>query len=116
VAGADLVTASPAVAPDNVELDAARRRGIVVVRRAEMLAAITATRRTVAVAGTHGQDHDLVDAGPHPGRGRPRPSFLIGADVGQIGANAVWDSGDLLVVEADESYGTFEVLEPPWRS
>jgi len=112
VAGADLVTASPAVAPDNVELDAARRRGIVVVRRAEMLAAITATRRTVAVAGTHGKTTTssmlaliLVEAGL-------APSFLIGADVGQIGANAVWDSGDLLVVEADESYGTFEVLEP----
>jgi UDP-N-acetylmuramate--alanine ligase len=41
-----------------------------------------------------------------------RPSFVIGADVNEIGTNAVWDSGEWLVVEADESYGTFKALRP----
>ena len=41
-----------------------------------------------------------------------RPSFLIGADVDEIGTNAVWDGGEWLVLEADESYGTFAALEP----
>ena len=47
----------------------------------------------------------LVEAGLHP-------SFLIGGDVNEIGTNAVWDQGDWLVVEADESDGTFLVLDP----
>ena len=47
----------------------------------------------------------LVEAGM-------RPSFVIGADVNEIGTNAVWDSGDWLVVEADESYGTFQAIRP----
>ena len=47
----------------------------------------------------------LVEAGLHP-------SFVIGADVNEIGTNAVWDSGEWLVVEADESYGTFKALRP----
>ena len=62
--------------------------------------------------GTHGKTTTasmlsliLVEAGLHP-------SFVIGADVNEIGTNAVWDSGEWLVVEADESYGTFKALRP----
>ena len=112
VAGADAVTYSPAVPPENPELTEARARGIRVVPRSEMLAAICATRRCLAVSGTHGKTTTasmlsliLVEAGM-------RPSFVIGADVNEIGTNAVWDSGEWLVVEADESYGTFQAIEP----
>ena len=112
VGQADAVTSSPAVDPRNAELQAARTRGIAVVPRSEMLAAICATRRCLAVAGTHGKTTTasmlslmLVEAGM-------RPSFVIGADVNEIGSNAVWDTGDWLVVEADESYGTFRALRP----
>ena len=112
VVGAEALTYSPAVPPENVELVEARARGILVVPRSEMLAAICATRRCLAVAGTHGKTTTasmlsliLVEAGM-------RPSFLIGADVNEIGTNAVWDTGDWLVVEADESYGTFQALRP----
>lgn len=109
---AELVTYSPAVPESNVELAEARRRGIQVARRAEILAAVAATRRCLAVAGTHGKTTTasmlslvLVEAGR-------RPSFLIGADVNEIGTNAVWDEGEWLVLEADESYGTFAALRP----
>ncbi|MGH9082605.1 MAG: UDP-N-acetylmuramate--L-alanine ligase [Acidimicrobiales bacterium] len=109
---ADLVTYSPAVPERNPELVEARRRGIRVVRRAEILAAIAATRRCLAVAGTHGKTTTasmlsivLVEAGY-------RPSFLIGADVNESGTNAAWGDGEWLVLEADESYGTFEALRP----
>ncbi len=112
VVGADAVTYSPAVATDNPELVEARARGIHVAPRSEVLAAICATRRCLAVAGTHGKTTTasmlsliLVEAGM-------RPSFLIGADVNEIGTNAVWDEGEWLVVEADESYGTFQALRP----
>jgi UDP-N-acetylmuramate--alanine ligase len=109
---ADLVTVSSAVADDNPEVVEARRRGVPVLTRARMLAEVAARRRGLAVAGTHGKTTtasmlalQLVDAGL-------RPSFLIGGDVNEIGTNAVWDEGDWLVVEADESDGTFLSLVP----
>jgi UDP-N-acetylmuramate--alanine ligase len=108
----DIVTYSPAVAQTNPELRTASGRGLMVVPRSRVLAAICATRRCLAVAGTKGKTTTasmlsliLVEAGM-------RPSFLIGADVNEIGTNAVWDTGEWLVVEADESYGTFQVLRP----
>ena len=112
VVGADTATYSPAVQPENPELVEARARGIAVAPRSEMLAAICATRQGLAVSGTHGKTTTasmlsliLVEAGM-------RPSFVIGADVNEIGTNAVWDAGEWLVVEADESYGTFQAIAP----
>ncbi len=109
---ADLVTASSAVAETNPEVAEAHRRGIPVLTRAEALAEVASLRRCLAVAGTHGKTTTasmlallLVEAGMHP-------SFLIGGDVNEIGTNAVWDDGDWLVVEADESDGTFLALVP----
>jgi UDP-N-acetylmuramate--alanine ligase len=108
----DAVTYSPAVSQANPELVAAAERGVLVVPRSGTLAAICATRRCLAVAGTKGKTTTasmlsliLVEAGM-------RPSFVIGADVNEIGTNAVWDTGEWLVVEADESYGTFQALRP----
>jgi len=109
---AEVLTSSPAVPADNVELAEARRRGLPVVPRSAALAAIAATRRCLAVAGTHGKTTTasmlalvLVEAGL-------RPSFLVGADVNETSGNAVWDRGEWLVLEADESYGTFGSLVP----
>jgi UDP-N-acetylmuramate--alanine ligase len=109
---ADLVTVSSAIAQGNPETVEARRRGITVLSRAEMLAAVASLRRCIAVAGTHGKTTtasmlalQLVEAGIHP-------SFLIGGDVNEIGTNAVWDTGEWLVVEADESDGTFLSVVP----
>ena len=103
---------SSAIAETNPEVVEARRRGIPVLARAETLAAIASLRRCIAVAGTHGKTTtasmlalQLVEAGIHP-------SFLIGGDVNEIGTNAVWDDGEWLVVEADESDGTFLALGP----
>ena len=112
VAGADALTYSTAVSENNVELRQARSLGIPVLSRAEMLEAIVALRRTIAIAGTHGKTTTssmlalvLVEAGL-------RPSFIIGGELNEIGTNAAWDSGELLVVEADESDGTFLHLTP----
>ncbi len=109
---AELVTVSSAVAESNPEVVEARRRGLPVLARSEALAAIASLRRCIAVAGTHGKTTTasmlallLVEAGV-------RPSFLIGGDVNEIGTNAVWDEGEWLVVEADESDGTFLALVP----
>jgi len=112
VGDAGLVTLSTAVRSDNPEVVDARERGIPVLARAELLAAIASRKRCVAVAGTHGKTTTasmlslvLVEAGL-------RPSFLIGGEVNEIGTNAVWDAGEWIVVEADESDGTFLHLTP----
>jgi UDP-N-acetylmuramate--alanine ligase len=112
VVGADALTYSTAVPERNVEIGEARRLRIPVLTRAEMLQAIVTLRRTVAVAGTHGKTTTssmlalvLAEAGLHP-------SFIIGGEVNEIGTNATWDSGELLVVEADESDGTFLKIAP----
>jgi UDP-N-acetylmuramate--alanine ligase len=107
VGAAELVAISTAIPTTNVEVVAANARGLPVLRRAEVLAAITAVRRTVAVAGTHGKTTTssmlalaLVEAGA-------QPSFIIGGELNEIGTGANWDRGELFVVEADESDGTF---------
>ena len=107
VGDAEAVTISTAVPPTNPEVVEAEQRGIPVLRRADALAAIAATRRTAAVAGTHGKTTTssmlalvLVEAGL-------QPSFIIGGDVNEIGTGAAWDDGEWFVVEADESDGTF---------
>ena len=108
IGDAELVAVSTAVPAHNAEVVEAHKRGVPVVRRSRLLAAICATRRTLAVAGTHGKTTTssmlaliLVEAGM-------RPSFIIGGDVNEIGTGAVWDDdGEPFVVEADESDGTF---------
>jgi UDP-N-acetylmuramate--alanine ligase len=112
VADAEVVAASTAIPDSNPEVAEARRRGLAVLSRAEALAGIAASRRCVAVSGTHGKTTTtsmlaliLIEAGM-------RPSFLIGGDVNEIGTNAVWDTGAWIVLEADESDGTFLELAP----
>jgi UDP-N-acetylmuramate--alanine ligase len=103
----DAVVISTAVPERNIEVQEARRRGIPVLHRSEALGAIAHIRRTVAVAGTHGKTTTssmlalvLREAGL-------QPSFVIGGDVNEIGTGAGWGEGDLFVVEADESDGSF---------
>jgi len=110
--GIDIVTISTAIPAGNIEVREARRRGIPVLPRADVLAAIAATRSSVAVAGTHGKTTTasmlalvLVEAGL-------RPSFIIGGDINEVGSGAAWGMGEWLVVEADESDGTFLALTP----
>ena len=100
--GVELVYSS-AVAGENVERAAARERGIPERSRADLLAELTALRRTIAVAGTHGKTttsamlvHALRGAGMEP-------SWLVGGAIGDGLANAGWGGGEWLVVEADES-------------
>lgn len=104
---ADAVVISSAVPASNVEVRAAEELGIPVISRADALAGIVATRRGLGVAGTHGKTTTssmitliLRAAGLHP-------SFLIGSELHEVGSNEGLGSGEWLVVEADESDGTF---------
>jgi UDP-N-acetylmuramate--alanine ligase len=111
-AGPDVeVVVSSAIPADNPELAAARERGLPVRSRADLLAQLTALRRTIAVAGAHGKTttssmiaHVLLGCGLDPG-------YLIGGVLRTTGANGAWGTGEWLVVEADESDGSFLDLD-----
>jgi len=107
VEGADVVGYSAAVKPGNVELAEARRRGLPVLRRADLLAAICATGKALAVSGTHGKTTTTAMLAQVLDRGGLRPSWLVGGEPAGGMASARWTGGEWLVVEADESDGTF---------
>ena len=111
VAPAEVVVVSTAIPGDDPEVAAARADGIPVLRRADALAAIAAQRRTVAVSGTHGKTTtSAMLAAALEGAG-VSPSFIVGAEIANLGRAAAWQTGDWFVVEADESDGTFLALD-----
>ena len=107
VDGAGALVVSSAVKRDNPELAAARARRIPVVRRAEMLAELMRLKHAVAVAGTHGKTTTtslvaaLMDAAGFD------PTVINGGIISAYGSNAKMGEGDWMVVEADESDGSF---------
>lgn len=110
VRDADVVVVSSAVKADNPEVLEARARGIPVIPRAEMLAEIMRGKVGIAVAGTHGKTTTtsmcaqiLIKAGMDP-------TVVVGGKVESIGSNAKVGSGNFVVVEADESDGSFHLL------
>ena len=112
VADTDTVVVSTAIRQDNPELVAARENGLRVLLRAEALAALMSGRRGVAVAGTHGKTTTtsmLTVAVQHCG---VDPSFAIGGDLNEAASNAHHGSGELFIVEADESDGSFLAYRP----
>jgi len=112
VEGADQVVVSSAIREDNEELRAARALGIPVVRRGEMLAALMAGTKGVAVAGTHGKTTTTAMIALVFQKNGLDPTILVGGDLAAIGGNAVPGRGRWLVAEADESDGSFLLLEP----
>lgn len=107
VAGAETVIASTAIKDSNIELRTARAQGIEVLTRADALREILRGSRAIAVSGTHGKTTTtsmLTVALQHCGAD---PSFAIGSELNDYGSNAHVGSGDLFVVEADESDGSF---------
>ncbi|MDQ1510867.1 MAG: UDP-N-acetylmuramate--alanine ligase [Actinomycetota bacterium] len=109
---ADAVVYSTAIPERNVELTAARELGVTVLHRSAALAALAATRRTIAVAGSHGKTTTSSMLALILRGAGWQPSFVIGGEVNEVGANAAYGSGEWLVVEADESDGTFLRLGP----
>src|SRR5438270_3036634 len=110
-AGSEVVV-STAIADDNPELAAARGNDATVLHRSDLLAEISRLRRCIAIAGTHGKTttacmtaHALIEAGRSP-------SYLIGGDLLTTGRNVDWGEGEWLVLEADESDGSFLKLAP----
>ncbi|MGD9934022.1 MAG: UDP-N-acetylmuramate--L-alanine ligase [Dehalococcoidia bacterium] len=107
-----LVVTTAAAAEDNPELEEARRRGIPLLLRAEMVARLMEGKRVIAVAGAHGKTttssmiaYILVQAGR-------QPMYLLGGESIDLGGHAAWGEGDLCVVEADEYRRAFHEYTP----
>jgi len=107
VSQADVVVISTAIPKDNPEYRHAREKLLPIVRRAEMLAELMRFRQTIAIGGTHGKTTTtslvatLLDAGGLD------PTVINGGIINAYGTNARMGAGDWMVVEADESDGTF---------
>ncbi|WP_342739233.1 UDP-N-acetylmuramate--L-alanine ligase [Bradyrhizobium sp. B117] len=107
VDGAEVVVVSTAIKRDNPELMAARERRIPVVRRAEMLAELMRLKSCVAIAGTHGKTTTTTMVATLLDAGGLDPTVINGGIINAYGSNARLGAGDWMVVEADESDGTF---------
>src|ERR1700751_4079013 len=106
-AGADVLVVSTAIKRDNPELMAARAQRIPVVRRAEMLAELMRLKSCVAIAGTHGNTTTTTRVATLLEAGGLDPTVINGGIINACGSNARLGAGDWMVVEADESAGTF---------
>jgi UDP-N-acetylmuramate--alanine ligase len=110
--GPTAVVVSSAIKADNPELVEAKQRGLTVLHRSAALAALMAGHRVACVAGTHGKTSTtsmLTVALQHC---RLDPSFAIGGDLNESGANAHHGNGGVFVAEADESDGSFLAFSP----
>lgn len=107
---AEVVVISSAIKPGNPELDEARRRGLPIVRRAEMLAELMRLKSNIAVAGTHGKTTTTTMVATLLDAGHFDPTVVNGGIIHAYGSNARMGQGEWMVVEADESDGTFNRL------
>ncbi|MEL6565396.1 MAG: UDP-N-acetylmuramate--L-alanine ligase [Pseudomonadota bacterium] len=110
IENAEVVVISSAIKPGNPELDAARARGLPIVRRAEMLAELMRLRSNIAVAGTHGKTTTTTMVAALLDEGNFDPTVVNGGIIHAYGSNARKGDGEWMVVEADESDGTFNRL------
>jgi UDP-N-acetylmuramate--alanine ligase len=109
---AAVVVVSTAIRPGNPEVDLALERRIPVVRRAEMLAELMRLKSTVCVAGTHGKTTTTSMVAALLDAGGMDPTVINGGIINSYGSNARLGAGDWMVVEADESDGSFLRLPP----
>ena len=107
---AEVVVVSSAIKKDNPELVAARAKALPIVRRAEMLAEIMRFKTAIAIGGTHGKTTTTTLVATLLDAGNLDPTVINGGIINAYGTNARLGQGDWMVVEADESDGTFVKL------
>jgi UDP-N-acetylmuramate--alanine ligase len=112
VEGAGVVVTSSAIKSDNPEVLRAKEINIPVIPRAEMLAELMRLRYGIAVAGSHGKTTTTSMTAAVLSYGKLDPTIVVGGRVKTMGTNARLGSGDFMVVEADESDGSFLKLSP----
>ncbi len=112
ITGVDVLVISSAVLADNPEVQAAKRRLIPVIPRAEMLAELMRFKYGIAIAGTHGKTTTTSMVATVLAQGGLDPTIVIGGRLNSLDSNAKLGAGEYLVAEADESDGSFLRLTP----
>jgi UDP-N-acetylmuramate--alanine ligase len=112
IEGSDVVVRSSAIKGDNAEIHDARRRGIPVISRAEMLAELMRMKQGIAVGGAHGKTTTTWIVGLVMAAAGLDPTIIVGGRLKALGTNAKLGGGPYLVAEADESDGSFLRLSP----
>lgn len=107
----DFLAISTAIPPTNPEVLAAQELGIPVLNRATILGAISTLKKTLAVGGTHGKTTTASLLALILSEAGLQPSFIIGGELNEIGGSAHLGAGEFMVIEADESDGTFTRLD-----
>jgi UDP-N-acetylmuramate--alanine ligase len=109
---AELVVYTAAARPDNPELTEAKRRGLPLLQRAEMIARLLEGRQAIAVAGSHGKTTTTALIALMLQEAGCDPTFLVGGEMIDLGTNARAGGGEHIVVEADEFAGAFLHYHP----
>ncbi len=114
LADSEAVVYSTAIQDDNVELLYAKNKKLTVLRRAEMLAELLSLKKGIAVAGSHGKTTTTSMVSNIFGEAGLDPTFVVGGKVFGMGMHSKVGKGDFMVVEADESDGSFLKLKPDY--
>jgi UDP-N-acetylmuramate--alanine ligase len=114
VRSADVVVISSAVKPGNPEIEAAHQANIPVIPRGEMLAELMRMKEGIAVAGSHGKTTTTSMIAHILSKSGQDPTIVVGGKLGILGSNAKLGKDPTLVAEADESDGSFLMLNPTW--
>lgn len=112
IGDAETVVVSSAIKPDNPEVLEAKRRGIPLIPRSDMLGELMRVRRSIAVAGAHGKTTTTSLAALVMQKAGLDPTIVVGGKVKSLDANAMLGAGEYLVAEVDESDGNFVRLSP----
>lgn len=112
IGNADMIIFSSAVTEENSEIQEARRRNLMVIRRAEMLAELMRMKYSIAVAGTHGKTTTTSMIGKVMTEGNMDPTIIVGGILKSLNTNAQLGLGEFLVAEADEFDRSFLRLVP----
>ncbi len=112
VEGIDVVVISSAISDSNAEVQEARRRGIPVIKRAEMLGELMRLKFSIGVAGTHGKTTTTSMIGRILQHANLMPTLIVGGVVAELGTGAALGTGDYLVAEADEYDKSFLAMFP----
>lgn len=108
----DVVVYSSAISQNNIEFRTAKEAGLKVKQRAEMLSEVAGKKSLIAVAGTHGKTTTTSMISTVLNEADEDPTYLIGAELNEIGSNSRYGQGRYCIAEADESDGSLLYLKP----